>query len=65
MYLQVKLERKLREKNNENRYINKMKKKAKIHKKSQNVPKMTPPYVRQWVHDLKLIHKRPLKGPSI
>ena len=34
MYLQVKLERKLREKNNENRYINKMKKKkAKIHKK--------------------------------
>ena len=33
--------------------------------KSHNVTKLTPLYVRQWVNDLKLIHERPLKGPSI
>ena len=27
--------------------------------------KLTPLYIRQWVNDLKSIHERPLKGPSI
>ena len=55
------------ERENENRKINKIKqKRCKNTQKSYKMcQKVTPLYVRQWVYDLKLIHERPLKGPSI
>ena len=61
MYLQVKTGKK-------NRICKQIKQEnAKIHKNhiSLHVSKSTTPYVQQWVFDLKLIYKRPLKGLSI